>query len=155
MSLGKWILVGLLTLPVVEVIAFILVVAWIGLLGTLILMLATSAAGVLVLRRAGQARLAKFRVAVADSDVTGIEANTGGFLTVLAGILLVLPGFITDVLGALLLIPQVRTWFSATFRRAVHKRDRKRGPGSVIDLEPHEWEQLPTTDTQNKRQKKG
>src|SRR5438552_3789423 len=131
MSLGKWILVGLLILPVAEVIVFILVAAWLGFLTAFVLMLATSVAGVLVLRRAGRARLAKFRVAVADSDVTGIEANTGGFLTVLAGILLVLPGFITDIIGALLLIPQVRVWFSATFRRAVHQRERKTGPGSV------------------------
>ena len=125
-----------------------------GFLAAFALMLATSVAGVLVLRRAGRARLARFRVAVADSDVTGIQANTGGFLTVLAGILLVLPGFITDVIGALLLIPRVRTWFGATFRRAVHRHDRKTGPGSVIDLEPHEWEQLPDARPENKRKTK-
>jgi UPF0716 protein FxsA len=155
MSLGKWILIGLLALPLAEVIAFVLVAAWLGLLTAIALMLATSVAGVLVLRRAGRARLAKFRVAVADSDVTGIQANTGGFLTVLAGILLLLPGFITDVIGALLLIPPVRTWFGATFRRAVHRHDRKTGPGAVIDLEPHEWEQLPDARPETKRKKKG
>jgi UPF0716 protein FxsA len=154
MSLGKWILIGLLTLPLAEVIVFVLVVLWLGLLPTLALLAVTSVAGVLVLRRAGRARLAKFRVAVADSDVTGIQANTGGFLTVLAGILLVLPGFVTDIIGALLLIPRVRSWFSATFRRAVRRHDRKTGPGSVIDLEPHEWEQLPDARPDNKRKKK-
>jgi UPF0716 protein FxsA len=154
MSLGKWIFIGLLTLPLAEVIAFVLVVIWLGLLPAFVLLVATSVAGVLVLRRAGRARLARFRVAVADSDVTGIQANTGGFLTVLAGILLVLPGFITDVIGALLLIPRVRSWFGATFRRAVHRHERRSGPGSVIDLEPHEWEQLPDTRPDNKRKKK-
>ena len=39
------------------------------------LMLATTLAGFLVLRRAGRKHIANFRVAVADSDITGFEAN--------------------------------------------------------------------------------
>ena len=53
-----------------------------------------------MLRRAGRGGIARFRVAVADTDVAGIQANTGGFLTVLAGLLLFLPGFLTDLVGA-------------------------------------------------------
>ena len=118
-------------------------------------MLATSVAGVLVLRKAGRARLAKFRVAVADSDVTGIQANTGGFLTVLAGILLVLPGFVTDVIGALLLIPQCATGLAQPFDAPSTGTIARPDPVSVIDLEPHEWEQLPDARPETKRKTKG
>lgn len=68
------------------------------------LLLLTTLAGSLVLRHAGRRKIAHFRVAVTDNDVTGIQANTGGFLTVLAGFLLFVPGFLTDLLGAALLI---------------------------------------------------
>ena len=94
-----------------------------------------------MLRRAGRGGIARFRVAVADTDVAGIQANTGGFLTVLAGLLLFLPGFLTDLVGAALLIGPVRRWCGRTFRRWV----RRRHPGdrSTIDLAPGEWQQVP------------
>ncbi len=107
----KWIIIAILLLPLAEIAAFILVAALDrASSGRLLLMLATTLAGFLVLRRAGRGRLARFRVAVADTDVAGIQANTGGFLTVLAGLLLFLPGFLTDLIGAALLIGPVRRW---------------------------------------------
>ena len=65
----------------------------------------------------------------------------GGFLTILAGLLLFLPGFLTDLVGAVLLIRPVRRWCGQTFRRWV----RRRHPGdrSTIDLAPGEWRHLP------------
>ena len=113
----------------------------IGLGVAFLLMLATTLAGFLVLRQAGRGGIARFRVAVADTDVAGIQANTGGFLTVLAGLLLFLPGFLTDLVGAVLLIGPVRRWCGQTFRRWV----RRRNPAdrSTIDLAPGEWRQLP------------
>ena len=145
----KWVIIGILVLPVAEIAAFVLMAAMIGMLWALLLMLATSVAGVLVLRRAGRKRLARFRVAVADTDITGIEAHTGGFLTVLAGLLLFLPGFITDLIGAALLIKPVRRWCATTFRRLVHSRER--GKSSIIDLAPGEWQQVPDRETDGGR----
>jgi UPF0716 protein FxsA len=147
----KWIIVAILLLPVAEIAAFMLVTAIIGLTWALGLMLATTLAGFLVLRWAGRGRLAHFRVAVADSDVTGIQANTGGFLTVLAGLLLFLPGFLTDLIGAVLLIGPVRSWCGATFRLWVKRSERS--DRSVIDLAPGEWEQVPDREPQNKSNK--
>ena len=48
----KWILIGLLALPVAELAVFILVAANIGLGWALLIMLGTTVAGFLVLRRA-------------------------------------------------------------------------------------------------------
>ena len=118
----------------------------------LILMLATTLAGFLVLRRAGRGRIARFRVAVADTDVAGIQANTGGFLTVLAGLLLFVPGFLTDLIGAVLLIGPVRRWIGRTFRRWVGRRNP--GSRSVIDLAPGEWRQVSDRKVSNESSKR-
>jgi UPF0716 protein FxsA len=148
----KHIIVAILLLPVAEIAVFLLVAAFIGFLGAFTLMLATTLAGVVVLRRAGRGRIAQFRVAVSDGEVTGVEANTGGFLTVLAGLLLVLPGFITDLVGAALLIRPLRHWCGRTFKAWVgRKQAAQRG---VIDLSPDEWQQMPDREIENRSNKR-
>ncbi|MBX9842109.1 MAG: FxsA family protein [Xanthobacteraceae bacterium] len=148
----KHIIVAILLLPVAEIAVFLLVAACIGFLGAFTLMLATTLAGVVVLRRAGRGRIARFRVAVSDGEVTGVEANTGGFLTVLAGLLLVLPGFITDLVGAALLIRPLRQWCGRTFKAWVGRRQAaQRG---VIDLSPDEWQQVTDREIENRSSKR-
>jgi UPF0716 protein FxsA len=147
----KWIIIAILLLPVAEIAVFILVAAIIGLTWALALMLVTTLAGVLVLRRAGRGQIARFRVAVADTDSTWIETDNAGFLTVLAGLLLFLPGFLTDLIGAVLLIAPLRRRCGAAFRRWVRSRDQ--GDRSVIDLAPEEWQQVPDRKIQNKSKK--
>jgi len=148
----KWIIGGILLLPVAEIALFVLVAATIGLPWALALMLVSTTSGLLVLRRAGRGRIARFRVAVADTDITAIEANTGGFLTVLAGLLLFLPGFLTDLIGAALLIAPLRRFCSEAFRLWVRRRDRDER--SVIDLAPEEWQRVPDHELRNKSNKR-
>jgi UPF0716 protein FxsA len=145
----KWAIITILLFPLAEIAVFFVVAAMIGWLWTFGLMLTTTMAGFLVLRRAGRGRIARFQVAVADTDIAGIEAHTGGFLTVLAGLLLFLPGFLTDLIGAVLLIGPVRRWCATTFRRVV----RRRGPArsSVIDLAPGEWRHVPERERKPER----
>ena len=144
----KWIIIGILALPILEIAAFMLVAALIGFGWALVLMLATTLAGFAVLRRAGRKQLSQFRVVVADRDMTGLEANTGGMLTVLAGLLLVLPGFLTDLAGSALLVGPARRWFGAALRQKLHSR-RERDP--VIDLAPDEWRQVPDREIEDRR----
>ena len=147
----KWIIIAILLLPVAEIAVFILVAAIIGLTWALALMLVTTLAGVLVLRRAGRGQIARFRVAVTDTDITWIETDNAGFLTVLAGLLLFLPGFLTDLIGAVLLIAPLRRRCGAAFRRWVRSRDQ--GGRSVIDLAPEDWQQVPDREIQNNSKK--
>jgi UPF0716 protein FxsA len=146
--MAKWIIAAILLLPLAEIVAFILVAALVGLGAAFLLMLATTLAGFLVLRRAGRGGIARFRVAVADTDVAGIQANTSGFLTVLAGLLLFLPGFLTDLIGVALLIGPVRRWCGRTFRLWVRRRNPT--DRSTIDLAPGEWQQLPERELPHK-----
>ncbi len=143
----KWSIAVILLFPVAEIAAFVLVASLIGVLGALALMLATTATGILVLRQAGRGGIARLRVAMADGDVTGIQANTGGFLTVFAGVLLFLPGFLTDLIGAALLIAPVRRWCGRTLRRWLSGKSS--GDRSVVDLAPGEWKQVPDREIEN------
>jgi UPF0716 protein FxsA len=147
----KRVIIAVLLLPLAEIAVFLLVAALIGFLGAFALMLATTLAGVVVLRQAGRGRIAQFRVAVSDAEITGVEANTAGFLTVLAGFLLVLPGFLTDLIGVALLIGPVRRWCGRTFQSWVsRKQHAERG---VIDLAPTEWQQVPDREIENRSRK--
>jgi UPF0716 protein FxsA len=136
----KWTIIAILLLPLAEIAVFILVAAVVGLGWASALVLLTTLAGTLVLRRAGHRRIAHFRVAMTDTDITGIEANTGGFVMVLAGLLLFLPGFLTDLIGAALLIGPIRRWFGNVFRSMLRRSQPDR---SVVDLAPEEWRKVP------------
>jgi UPF0716 protein FxsA len=148
--MAKSIVVTILLLPLAEIAAFILVVALLGLGPAFLLMLASTLAGFLVLRRAGRGGLARLRVAmdgVNVGDRAGIEAHAGGLFTVLAGLLLFLPGFLTGLVGLALLIGPVRRWCGSAVRewlRRRHPPDR-----STVDLAPGEWAQLPDRELSN------
>jgi UPF0716 protein FxsA len=144
MVMVKWIFIGLLALPIAEIAVFILAVANFGLAWTLGLMLATTMAGLLVLRWAGRGRIAVFRN-VSNGGMRGVEAgiqaNPDGFLVILGGILLVLPGFITDAIGLLLLLEPIRHWCVRPFRRTMAPHGRPED--AVVDLNAGEWQELP------------
>lgn len=148
MSLVKWAFIGVILLPVAEFAAFMAMVLAVGWLWTATLFVATSAAGVLVLRRAGRTDLDRFRTAVNVGGIRAIGLDTPGLAPIIGGILLVLPGFITDMVGVLLLLPPARRLISAAIRRRLRKSRAARGP-VVIDLAPTEWRQISsqTSDT--------
>lgn len=148
----KWILIGLLALPVAEIGVFILLAANIGLGWTLLIMVATTMAGFTVLRWAGNRRIALFR-SVSGKGISGIEAgieaNPDGFLVILGGILLVIPGFITDLIGMLLLLGPVRKWCGMALRRAVGLREPSKE--AVVELDAGEWQEVPNKELENPR----
>jgi UPF0716 protein FxsA len=136
MNVAKSLLLAILALPVAELAAFVAVAAEIGLLAALVLVVATSFAGLLVLRHAGASQIARMRVTLNGGrlTVTGAEAASR---TVLAGILLLVPGFITDALGLLLLVAPFSVLNAV---RAGRTRPR---PDRVVDLEPDQWRRVP------------
>jgi UPF0716 protein FxsA len=143
MSLVKWGFIALLALPAAEIIVFVLVALAIGWQWTIILFLATSFIGFMVLKRSGRTELARFRSSVAGQGAAAIHFEAPGLAAMIAGILLVFPGFITDVAGALLLLPPVRRWIGATIGRAVHKQQPQPRGQPVVDLPPDQWHQVP------------
>lgn len=130
----------LLILPLLEVVVFVLVAASIGFWNAVLAAVATSVAGALLLRTAGQPRLRQFQSSLAGG--VAFSADGAGLFTVLAGFLLLLPGFLTDLLAILLLVPAVRRLFGAAITRYMRSQGAAPTPG-VVDLEPGEWRDEP------------
>jgi len=143
MSLLKWAIFGLLMLPFVEIALFVAVALKIGVLAALALTIATSLAGMAVIRHAGWSAITRARGAFGDGVITRAELDGAGVLTVLGGILLVIPGFLTDMAGLVLLLPPAQAWIRATLRRAVGGAGQAGGQPGVLDLEPDQWRQVP------------
>jgi UPF0716 protein FxsA len=142
MNVAKWLLFAILALPVAELVVFILVAASIGFGLALLLVIAGSFAGGLLLRHAGGNHIARVRVAMNQGlnqgSFTALQADSTGTATLFAGILLLIPGFITDVLGLLLLISPLRRALAAPFGASPPRR-----ADGVVDLEPEQWQRVP------------
>jgi UPF0716 protein FxsA len=144
MSLVKWAFIGVILLPLGEFIAFAAVALVIGWLLAMTLFVATSGAGILLLRRAGRRDLDRFRSVLSARGLSAINLDTPGLASIAGAILLVLPGFITDLAGALLLLPPARRWIRAAIGRALRK-ERAATNSDVVDLAPSEWRQVSET----------
>jgi UPF0716 protein FxsA len=117
-------LVALLLLilwPVAEVYAAIQVADAIGVLLTLVLLVASWPIGNWALRSQGRAAWRRLGDAVAAGRPPGREVLDGA-LILAGGLLLVVPGFITDAVGALLLLPPTRAAMRGLLVRNLHSR---------------------------------
>jgi UPF0716 protein FxsA len=139
MNVAKWLLLAIVGLPLAELAVFIAVAATIGFAWALMLVLATSLAGALVLRLAGGSHIARIRGALNQGSFTMLQADGAGAAALLAGILLLIPGFITDFVGILLLIGPVRRWLAA----AVGVTAAPARNDGVLDLPPEQWRRVP------------
>lgn len=107
--------IGLLVLGLLEIAGFIIVGKYLGVLGTLFLIIATTALGIFTVRQLG------FTIAyetMRRMHRGGVPPETDmmqGWL-MFGGFLLILPGFVTDLMGGLLLLRPVRHWLSEKFR---------------------------------------
>lgn len=133
MNVAKVLLVGLLALPVLELVAFVAVAAAIGLGWALVLLVGGSAVGALILHHAGGNHVSRVRVAMAEGSLSSLTADATGGLLLLGGILLFIPGFITDVVGLFVVL-------AALLRSPRGAPPRADG---VVDLEPEQWRRVP------------
>ncbi|SEL45444.1 FxsA family protein [Halomonas daqiaonensis] len=79
----------------------------IGLLSTLLLVLATGFIGLHLIRREGVATFARARERMSQGEIPSGELLTGAAL-IFGGALLMAPGFLSDALGFMCLIPNAR-----------------------------------------------
>ena len=123
----------LLTIPVVEIAAFIVIGNQIGIGPTLLMILITAIIGSFLLRHQGLGLVNTIRLKIDAGEVPG-KALADGAMIVLAGIFLLTPGFVTDSLGFLLFVPPIRTalWNFLASRITVT------GPGGTNPFD-HRW----------------
>jgi UPF0716 protein FxsA len=125
---GRWLLL-ILILPILELVVIVEVAEAIGVLLTLVLLIATTPIGTRLTRAQGRAVLRRFSQTVGAGRDPGREL-LDGVLVFVGGALLVVPGFITDACGLLLMTPPGR----ALARGALIRRARRR---IIIVRGPH------------------
>jgi UPF0716 protein FxsA len=107
-------LVAFVVVPIVEIWVIVQVGQAIGIVPTLVLLLADAVLGTWLFRREGRRAWTALREATAAHRVPAKEVADGA-LVVVGGAFLLTPGFVTDVLGVLCLLPPTR----AVLRRAL------------------------------------
>ncbi len=127
-AIGLWL--------VAEVIVFVMIVQYFGLVGALLLGLLTSLVGAATLRRLGGRALIALRQTIQGGQPSQ-GALLDGALAALGGLLLVLPGFLTDLLGLALAAPSVRQWLGRRYGSLPRPAQR-----DVLDLSPQEWRSI-------------
>ncbi len=143
MNVAKWLVLGLLALPLAELAVFIAVAAAWGFVTALALLIGLSLAGGVILRRAGGNHVQRVRMAMRDGfsrqEFTALSADGTGGLTLLGGFLLAVPGLITGAIGLLVLLVPLWRGLSGA---AVGRRPPPTGPDGVVDLEPEQWRRV-------------
>lgn len=143
----------LLALPILEIAVFIIVGSYIGVLATVMLVVATTIVGSILMRMQGFGVLRQIQLAGDQGRLPGREV-VHGVMILLAGFLLFVPGFITDTLGLLLFIPPLRevAWRYLRERIVVVAGRRAGGfrnarpdapAGRVIDLDQVDYKAAP------------
>jgi UPF0716 protein FxsA len=96
-----------IVIPIAELYVIIQVGQLIGIVPTLILLLADAVLGSMLLKHEGRSAWRRFNEALAARRFPGKEV-ADGVLIVIGGTLLLTPGFLTDIFGLLLLLPPTR-----------------------------------------------
>lgn len=121
-TLGRFIALGLIALPIIEIAIFIKVGQTIGLLPTLAMVIGAALLGGVLLRFQGLSVLNQLRTNVNSGRLPGKTIADTMMLGV-AALLLVLPGFLTDIAAMALLLPPVRSWIYGALARRVRVVD--------------------------------
>jgi UPF0716 protein FxsA len=107
--------------PVAELFVAIKVAEAIGVLLTVVLLIAGVPLGIWLTRAKGRAAWRRLSAAVAAGRPPGREVIDGA-LVLVGGVLFIVPGFITDVVGLLLLIAPSRSVVGAAIARNFQSR---------------------------------
>jgi UPF0716 protein FxsA len=127
------VLMGLVAWSLVEIALFVIVGSWVGVLGTLAIVLGSGVAGVMILRQQG----VQLGQALRQNMGAGREPVAHSGLVALGAVLLILPGFLTDMIGLALLVPPIRAVIIARIgsrlRAATVHQTYARPQDNVID----------------------
>ena len=100
-------LIAFITLPIIEIAVLLKVGSGLGVLVTLLLVIATAVLGAILVRQQGLSSLARFRREVDAGHAPAFELIEG-LMLLIAGAVLLTPGFVTDAFGFAMLVPAIR-----------------------------------------------
>src|SRR5215217_5126445 len=135
----RWLLVvaAFIVVPLAELWAILQVGDAIGVGPTILVLLADSILGAVLLRAQGRAAWRRFLEALQAGRVPSKEI-ADGLLIMMGGALLLTPGFLTDVVGLAFLLPPTRAVLRRVLERGVARRmvaggaGRASGPGGAF-----------------------
>ena len=116
-----------IVVPLAELYVILKVGDAIGVIPTILLLVADSLLGALLLRTQGRSVWRRFNTVLAEGGMPHREV-VDGVLVIFGGAFLLTPGFITDIFGLLLLIPPTR----AVVRRLLVRRLGRRVAVGVV-----------------------
>lgn len=119
----------------IEIVAFVLVVQFLGVLAAIALGVGTTLLGLADVKRLFA--YLRNRVTQPRAEIKPGPHLLEGSLEAVGCILLILPGFASDLVGLALKAPSIR----ASVADRIRHRHRSRGP-QTIDLAPNEWKSL-------------
>lgn len=111
-------------IPIAELYLLIKVGSQIGALATVAIVILTGMAGAYLARMEGLATMQRVQQSLAQG-VTPAEDLLDAFIILAAGVVLLTPGFLTDIAGLLLLFPPSRNAFKRWLRRRFDDWTRK------------------------------
>ena len=103
-------------IPFLEIYLLIKIGSYVGAFNTLIIVILTGFLGALLARYQGLQAMLKVRESLARGEMPA-EHLLDALLILLAGIVLLTPGFLTDLAGFLILIPTTRLHFKRWLRK--------------------------------------
>ena len=116
--MGLFILIAMIGVPIAEIAVFIEVGEKIGLVATLVIVVATAIMGTALLRQQGFSVLARAQNSLSQNRFPMNELFDGLCL-LFAGALLLTPGFVTDTIGFLLFVPPFRALIGSWVSKAM------------------------------------
>lgn len=118
---NKWMWAALFIIPAVELFGFIFVADQLGIFKTLLLMLATSVIGLLMMRFEGNKVLQDSKAHMQEGRVPG-RTMLDGLCIFFGGLLLILPGFVMDIVGFTLVFPLTRPVYRLFLLKWIEKK---------------------------------
>lgn len=108
MNTTQWLLLVIISLPVIEIYLLIKMISSLGLVMTLILLIGAALMGSYLLRNQGWQTWIKVNEALQRGELPTEELLNGSLIALGAGLLL-FPGFMSDIIAMICLIPFTRT----------------------------------------------
>ncbi|MEM7481437.1 MAG: FxsA family protein [Acidobacteriota bacterium] len=118
--------------PLVELALLVFLGQRVGIVPTVLLVIATGVLGASLARYQGLATLASFRQAVEAGRPPHQELAQGALLLA-AGAVLLTPGLLTDIAGFSLLVPRVRRWAGRRLVRMIGRRFQRVQVGKRVE----------------------
>ncbi len=103
-------------IPAAEIYLLITIGSSIGALNTFLIIIITGVVGAYLARLQGMYTLSKIQSNL-QQGIMPAEELIDALIILVAGVVLLTPGFLTDIAGLLLLIPQVRFYFKRWLRK--------------------------------------